>query len=234
MSEIHLASMPFISFQGEGAYIGRRMLFVRFFGCNLKCRYCDTRYAWASDFSPIRIDVEELARLILRFSHTYKIKDILFTGGEPGLYETHIASIIYEYPPSSSGIKYHIETNGTFSFSKLKNLKGVFFSISPKITTMLKPKKKLEELKILENLDSISYIMKFVVSVRTIKEDFEIIEKFITKNYIPRDKVYIMPFGYNKKRVLQDSSYILEQAIKQGFNFSPRLHIILYGNKRDI
>ena len=36
MSEI------FVSFQGEGAHVGRRHLFVRLAGCNLRCRYCDT------------------------------------------------------------------------------------------------------------------------------------------------------------------------------------------------
>lgn len=32
----------FVSFQGEGAHVGRRHLFVRFGGCNLRCVYCDT------------------------------------------------------------------------------------------------------------------------------------------------------------------------------------------------
>ncbi|HXQ24039.1 MAG TPA: hypothetical protein VN812_20325, partial [Candidatus Acidoferrales bacterium] len=32
----------FASFQGEGAHVGRRHLFVRLAGCNMRCRYCDT------------------------------------------------------------------------------------------------------------------------------------------------------------------------------------------------
>lgn len=32
----------FVSFQGEGAHVGRRHLFVRLGGCNLRCVYCDT------------------------------------------------------------------------------------------------------------------------------------------------------------------------------------------------
>jgi 7-carboxy-7-deazaguanine synthase len=32
----------FVSFQGEGAHVGRRHLFVRLAGCNIRCRYCDT------------------------------------------------------------------------------------------------------------------------------------------------------------------------------------------------
>lgn len=32
----------FVSFQGEGLYVGRRHLFLRLSGCHLRCRYCDT------------------------------------------------------------------------------------------------------------------------------------------------------------------------------------------------
>jgi len=32
----------FVSFQGEGVHVGRRQLFVRFAGCPLRCRWCDT------------------------------------------------------------------------------------------------------------------------------------------------------------------------------------------------
>ncbi len=32
----------FVSFQGEGVHAGRRQLFVRFAGCPLRCRWCDT------------------------------------------------------------------------------------------------------------------------------------------------------------------------------------------------
>src|SRR5262244_4544473 len=35
-------SEMFVSFQGEGLHAGRRQLFVRFAGCPLRCRYCDT------------------------------------------------------------------------------------------------------------------------------------------------------------------------------------------------
>ena len=32
----------FSTFQGEGSFIGKRQIFVRFAGCNLNCNYCDT------------------------------------------------------------------------------------------------------------------------------------------------------------------------------------------------
>src|SRR5919108_6164740 len=32
----------FCSFQGEGVFAGRKHVFLRMAGCNLRCRYCDT------------------------------------------------------------------------------------------------------------------------------------------------------------------------------------------------
>ena len=40
----------FSSVQGEGRYVGCRQLFVRFEGCNLQCRYCDTENAPGTPF----------------------------------------------------------------------------------------------------------------------------------------------------------------------------------------
>src|SRR5437016_13899338 len=42
MRESGNVSEIFVSFQGEGLHAGRRQLFVRFAGCPLRCRYCDT------------------------------------------------------------------------------------------------------------------------------------------------------------------------------------------------
>ena len=36
----------FYSIEGEGIEIGRPEIFVRLSGCNLRCEWCDTKYAW--------------------------------------------------------------------------------------------------------------------------------------------------------------------------------------------
>jgi len=68
----------FLSIQGEGTRAGRPCAFVRFTGCDLRCGYCDTAYAFhgGEDLSRAEI-IAALAR--------YPCKLVLLTGGEPML-----------------------------------------------------------------------------------------------------------------------------------------------------
>ncbi len=68
----------FFSIQGEGTRAGRPCVFVRFTGCDLRCNYCDTGYAFhgGTDMSREQI-LEAVAR--------YPCKLVLLTGGEPTL-----------------------------------------------------------------------------------------------------------------------------------------------------
>jgi 7-carboxy-7-deazaguanine synthase len=66
----------FFSIQGEGTRAGRPCVFVRFTGCDLRCTYCDTAYAFHGGRDMTRDEIlAEVAR------HPSKL--ILLTGGEP-------------------------------------------------------------------------------------------------------------------------------------------------------
>jgi 7-carboxy-7-deazaguanine synthase len=68
----------FFSIQGEGSRAGRPCVFVRFTGCDLRCGYCDTAYAFTGGRDMTRGEiVEAVARHPSRF--------VLLTGGEPML-----------------------------------------------------------------------------------------------------------------------------------------------------
>ncbi|MFL5300035.1 MAG: radical SAM protein [Anaeromyxobacteraceae bacterium] len=66
----------FFSIQGEGTRAGRPCVFVRFTGCDLRCRYCDTAYAFHGGVDRTR---EEILAEVAR--HPSKL--VLLTGGEP-------------------------------------------------------------------------------------------------------------------------------------------------------
>jgi len=95
----------FSSIQGEGLYVGRRQVFVRFCGCNLACRYCDTAGSRHSaphcrvETQPGSgtgerianpISAESLSEIVGRFARAARHHSISLTGGEPLLHADFI------------------------------------------------------------------------------------------------------------------------------------------------
>jgi len=70
----------FYSIQGESSFAGRPCVFVRLTGCNLRCSYCDTRYAY---YEGKEMDIEE----ILDKVSSYGCDLVEITGGEPLIQE---------------------------------------------------------------------------------------------------------------------------------------------------
>ena len=94
----------FESIQGEGIYAGEKQIFVRFFGCNLNCGFCDTRPYHFVEYNP-----KELFSHIKRYRGTYH--SIAFTGGEPLMQKNFLMEVMRL--TRKSGFKNYLETNGT-------------------------------------------------------------------------------------------------------------------------
>jgi organic radical activating enzyme len=84
----------FVSYQGEGVYLGLKQVFVRFSGCNLRCSYCDTLHALERsdrfeivdsygkmNFRDNPITTKDLIKHIAKFGRN--IHSVSITGGEP-------------------------------------------------------------------------------------------------------------------------------------------------------
>src|SRR5690606_27643661 len=68
--------------EGEGTLAGYPTVFVRLFGCNLRCSWCDTKYS----YPPYEADMVMTISEILERVAEYKAKHLCLTGGEPLLY----------------------------------------------------------------------------------------------------------------------------------------------------
>lgn len=98
----------FLSIQGESTHIGLPTVFVRFQGCNLRCIYCDTAYAYTEG---TEMSCEEILAEIKKLHY----KRVCITGGEPMLNDDIgiLLELLGDYNVT-------IETNGSIPLDKIK------------------------------------------------------------------------------------------------------------------
>jgi 7-carboxy-7-deazaguanine synthase len=101
----------FYSIQGESSFSGIPFVFIRLTGCNLRCAYCDTKYAYEEGE---KLTVGQVLKEVEKFECDY----VEVTGGEPLLQENTpllVDSLI------DKGFKVLVETNGTKDISVLSD-----------------------------------------------------------------------------------------------------------------
>ena len=97
----------FFSIQGESTFIGRPCTFVRLTGCNLRCSYCDTAYAYNDGTD---MPIPDIMETVGRISCTV----VEITGGEP-LLQASTPHLVQEL--LGKGYQVLLETNGSFDIS---------------------------------------------------------------------------------------------------------------------
>ena len=105
----------FETVEGEGTRAGFPTVFVRLFGCNLRCMWCDTKYSYPPEEATNVMTIGEIVAAVGRFSSRH----LCLTGGEPLLYGEHSLALIealLETEPSSL-TDLHIETNGAIDLT---------------------------------------------------------------------------------------------------------------------
>ncbi len=223
-------SESFNSIQGEGNCAGALSFFVRFQYCNLTCSWCDSKFSWGENKNLQAQTPEQVKELIQASSSP----NIILTGGEPTLYQ--LDQLVVE------GKKYHIETNGTIipTESLETNLddgykieraamdeniiKNFNWVVSPKMSNA---KQELNE-RAMQYWASKNYcVFKFIISN---SDDIKEINETVKQFAIPKEKVYLGIEGVTKESQL--NANLVDEIIVNGYNFSPRLHVLLWGNKR--
>jgi len=145
----------FTSIQGETSFVGLPFTFVRLTGCNLRCLYCDTQYAYeeGTEYSLDKVVAEVNKRAVSR---------VVITGGEPLLQdETYIlCSRLLD-----AGATVLLETNGSIL------IKDVDQRVH-RILDLKCPGSGMDKYMIFKNVDYLTVRdeIKFVISDR---KDFE-------------------------------------------------------------
>ena len=218
----------FYSLQGEGFLAGIPSVFVRLAGCPLRCRWCDTKYAWdkkqENDYS-----IEEIVQTIQR----WPCKFIVITGGEP-----MTNSDLPELVQKLKALEKHI-TIETAGIAFIPDLACDLMSISPKLSNSTPEKLELAEthealrldVAVLRKLiDNYKYQLKFVVDSQ---DDLAEIQQTIEKlGNVDSEKVMLMPQAATRDELLVKSPMVAEMCKRTGFTFCQRLQVLLWNNKR--
>ncbi len=217
----------FPSIQGEGPYQGRYGLFIRLGICNLRCSFCDTKYALFPSKKWKYMEPEEINKLLLT-TYPDKLKHLILTGGEPMLHE----KLLHEALKTLFGRidLLEIETNGTIIPQYFHRYSFVIFNVSPKLSNSQVPYNQRiveESLEFYSNLSQ-SYF-KFVVKDH---KDLEEVLMFKEKFFIPSNKIFLMPLASTKKELRRHSINVFKLAVKFGFNYSCRIQIDIFGGKK--
>ena len=203
----------FYSLQGEGNWSGLPNIFIRTTGCNLRCSFCDTKYAYESG--------EEMSiEAILDNISKYSCKYICITGGEP-LLQKNIKDLINILLKR----KYHIclETNGSIDIKGISNKKSLIISLDIKC-----PSSKMSSKNFFKNINYLGKKdqLKFIILDRN---DYDFAKK-IVKKYKPSCCIYFQPvWGTNPKNL---ADWIIND--KLNVNLGLQLHKIIWGEKRKI
>lgn len=211
----------FASIQGEGTLAGVPSLFIRTTGCNLRCVWCDTPY---TSFTPRGDDwtLDQLEQWARGFPH---ISHSVITGGEP-LIQPAIADLARRI----HGLRHHItvETAGTV----YADLPCDLMSISPKLANSGQASGVRYRPDILKRLmQSYDYQLKFVIQS---SGDLDELHRMLEETGASRERVLLMPEGITPEDIRRRAQWLVDLCKLEGFRYSPRLHIDIWGHRSGV
>jgi len=249
--------------QGEGKLLGTPVLFIRTAGCNLRCIWtlangkpsiCDTPY---SSFDTKDSEVYSINNIIeIVKNNIGNLQHIVISGGEPMLQKDALINLCTELK-NQLNVHITIETNGTIFINELLEFVDLF-SLSPKLSNSNPTNEKLEQLNLTSlskyilihqqkrlninaiqqfinagnSMKNIDFQLKFVVS--SINDEKEILEILSNLTGWQNNDILLMQTGVTNSELALSTNAILEMTLRNGWRFTPRLHIEMFGNKRSV
>lgn len=195
----------FHSIQGESLYAGCPCVFIRLTGCNLRCAYCDTSYAYSEG---TEMDMDTLMNHIA----SYPCNMVEITGGEP-LFQKNTPILVSRL--LSAGYTVLMETNGSYDTN-------IIDKRCIKIVDMKCPSSGESHRNLLDNMDALGPAdqIKFVIQNR---EDYLFAKQVIETHSFPFDMHHILFSPVSGDLAPQDlARWIIDDGL------SVRLHLQLH------
>jgi 7-carboxy-7-deazaguanine synthase len=239
--------------QGEGRSTGSPMVLIRLAGCNLNCIFsesiCDaSETSWLFNSTTAKKwSLDEIDEVLKANPHIHKV---MITGGNPTLNKSLFLSVLQVCRENYKLVE--IEDNGTTFIAGLTSDDINLVSMSPKLANSIPvPGLFVKELgretnesdrkfhlKNYRNVESMSkwvkdfdYQIKFVISNEGQIEEALDLVKAIGANI---ENVYFMPEGMTKLQLEGRRRWLYETCLKLGVNYTDRLHILVYDDKKGV
>lgn len=238
--------------QGEGLLSGVPHILLRMTGCPLRCQFgnsfCDTPYAsWKPEKGKYKWT--DVARI---YDQNPQIRHTMITGGSPTMHENVLRELTYFIAGKYNHV-ITIETEGSKFISDLHGM--CYMSLSPKLESSIpkvgtinpftgkkvtendrikheKNRTKYDEMKKL--LDHYGGYLKPVINYDTFEQDVAEVKQIQKLLGVENYNVYLMPAGANNEELMMNRKKLVEYCIKFGYNYTDRLHIVIYGNQRGV
>jgi 7-carboxy-7-deazaguanine synthase len=200
----------FHSLQGEADSVGFRTVFVRLTGCPLRCRYCDTEYAFhAGDWH----DLDSILESVRKFDATH----VCVTGGEP-LAQPNCPALLERL--CDAGFKVSLETSGAMSIAR----------VDPRVVRVLDVKtpgsgeaarNQVENFPLLTPRDQV----KFVICSR---EDYDWSKAYLLRHALSERCQVLFSPSYAQVPAATLADWILADRLPVRFQL--QLHKVLWGD----
>ena len=224
----------FKSIQGEGRLVGVVSALLRFWGCNLRCKWCDEKQCLLGK-NIQNIEKTEIVSMIEKYNCDY----IIITGGEP-LLQNEISELCNIL--KTKGYHITIETNGTVL---RENLKADLISISPKLSNSNPDFDKPLQLSLYNNkrlnleiikyyMENYDYQIKFVVEK---EDDFREIDNIVSElkksSAFDKKNILIMPLASSRNQLFRMQQQVVEWCVIYGYRYCNRLHLQIWGKGKE-
>jgi 7-carboxy-7-deazaguanine synthase len=202
----------FFSLQGESTYAGELCTFIRLAHCDLRCKWCDTEYAFNEGFA---MSVEEILEQVRR----YPSELVEVTGGEP-LLQNGVHTLIKRLLDGGKTVL--IETGGHRDVSQVDKRARLIYDIKCPDSGMVN-KNRWENLATLSSDDQI----KFVLASR---KDYDWAKGIIAKHCLLESHVVLFSPVWDTLPPQKLADWVLQDGLPVRLQL--QLHKILWGNER--
>lgn len=218
IARLNSAPEIFYSLQGEGTRCGTPAVFLRLAGCNLACKWCDTKHSWGNG---ILCSTRDIAAHITE----YGCNSLVITGGEPLLQQAPLEKLLSLLPGS---LYVEIETNGTLIPSPALAARVNQWNISPKLAHSGNPPEKTHNPEALTWFATQPHAwFKFVVQN---EEDWTGIHAL----ELPRHRIILMPCATTRAALEATRPTVADMCLRHGVRLGDRLHLTLWDNKKGV